>query len=88
MSTGVMIRIVGVMSSAVPTSMTSTIRMKVSSILLPMNGSTIWASCPGISAAVISQADTPAAETRNMMTAVVSEALRNNPNNWESLISR
>ena len=73
-NTGVMISTVGVKSSAVPTISTMIISAKVSSILLPISGCTRSASCCGMFAVVISHAETPAADTKNMMTAVVSAA--------------
>src|SRR5207244_13360877 len=66
-------RIVGVMSIAVPTAITSTMIAIISSVWLPMKG---WSSaiiCCGIWATVMSQDETSAAATRNMMTAVRSE---------------
>ena len=71
---GVRIRIVGVMSSAVPTITTRTMIANISSVLLPMKGfsrSTTWLA---ISDTVISQDDTSAAATRNITTLVVSAA--------------
>ena len=68
---------VGVMSSAVPTIMTSTMIATISRVWLPSNGcssATIW---PEMSATVISQADTSAAATRNITTAVVCAAETN-----------
>ena len=76
-STGVMIRIVGVMSIAVPTAMTSSMMAISSSVWLPMKGSSSEIICAGMSATVISQAETMAAATRNMITAVVLAALTN-----------
>ena len=76
-STGVRIRIVGVMSSAVPTITTRTCMAIMSSIGLSMNGFSSAVTCPGSSAIVMSQADTSAAATRNMTIAVVSAAVTN-----------
>ena len=65
------------MSSAVPTITTSTMMAAISRILLPMNGSSSAVTLPGRSATVMSQADTSAAATRNMTTAVVRAAVTN-----------
>ena len=74
-STGVMIRMVGVMSIAVPTAITSTMMAMSSSVGLSMKGCSIATISAGICATVISQAETMAAATRNMITAVVLAAL-------------
>ena len=69
-----MMRMVGVMSMAVPTAMTSSMMATSSRVGLSMKGWSrpiIWL---GMSATVMSQAETMAAATRNMMTAVVREA--------------
>src|SRR4051794_18331973 len=74
---GVRIRIVGVMSSAVPTITTTTMMANINNVLLPMKGfskSTTWAE---ISDTVISQDDTRAAATRNMTMLVVNAAETN-----------
>src|SRR5436305_13990052 len=74
---GVRMRIVGVMSSAVPTITTTTMMANINSVLLPMNGlsrSTTWVE---ISETVISQDDTSAAATRNMTMLVVTAAEAN-----------
>ena len=44
-----------------------------------MNGSSMETSCAGTLATVISQAETAAAATRNMTTAVVIAALTKTP---------
>src|SRR5712691_11646500 len=87
-STGVRMRIVGVMSIAVPTAITSTMIAIISSVWLPMKG---WSSaiiCWGIWATVMSQDETSAAATRNMMTAVIFAALTNTLKICDSFISR
>src|SRR3954453_7415427 len=84
---GVRIRIVGVMSSAVPTMTTMTMIANISSVWLPMNGlsrSTIWVE---ISDTVISQDDTSAAATRNMTMLVVNAAETNTSYNCENFSS-
>ena len=70
-STGVKIRIVGVMSIAVPTAITSTMMAISSSVWLPMNGCSSAIALLGMSATVISHADTIAPATRNITIAVV-----------------
>ncbi len=62
-STGVRISTVGVKSSAVPTMTISTIIISISSVLLPMKGSSIRVTSPGMSATVMSRALTMAAAT-------------------------
>src|SRR4030095_6044041 len=74
-STGVRIRMVGVMSIAVPTIITSTMIAISSSVWLPMKGCSSAIILLGRSATVISQAETIAAATRNMITAVVLAAV-------------
>src|ERR1700710_1697039 len=85
---GVRIRIVGVMSSAVPTMTTMIMIANIKSVLLPMKGfsrSTIWAE---ISDTVISQDDTSAAATRNITMLVVSAAETNTSYSCENFSSR
>src|SRR5207245_11303812 len=87
-STGVRIRMVGVMSIAVPTAITSTMIAIISSIGLPMKGwSSAIISC-GICATVMSQDETSAAATRNMMIEVILAALTNTPKICEGFSSR
>jgi hypothetical protein len=73
-STGVRIRMVGVMSMAVPTMTTSSMIMSIISIWLSMKGLSSLMTSPGMSAMAMSQAETSAAATRNMTTAVVCPA--------------
>ena len=87
-STGVMIRIVGVMSIAVPTAMTSSMIAISSSVGLSMKGCSRPTSSAGICATVISQAETIAAATRNMITAVVLAAATKTSYSWCSFSSR
>src|SRR3954452_15144921 len=71
---GARMRIVGVMSSAVPTITTTPMMANINSVLLPMKGfsrSTTWVA---ISETVINQDDTSAAATRNITMLVVSAA--------------
>ncbi len=68
---------VGVMSIAVPTTTTRNMIANMRMILLPMNGCSSSTILPGRSATVISHADTSAAATRNITTAVVLAALTN-----------
>ena len=85
---GVRIRIVGVMSSAVPTITTMNMIANISSVWLPMKGfrrSTIWVE---ISDTVISQDDTSAAATRNITMLVVSAAETNTPYSSDHFSSR
>src|SRR5436305_9048659 len=85
---GVRMRIVGVMSSAVPTMTTMTMIANIRRVLLPMKGlsrSTIWAE---ISDTVISQDDTSAAATRNITMLVVSAAETKTSYNCENFSSR
>ena len=62
---------VGVMSIAVPTTMVTTIIANTSSLGLSSSGSSRSTSSAGRLATVIIQAETMAAATRNMTTAVV-----------------
>src|SRR3954471_9779 len=71
---GVRIRMVGVMSSAVPTITTTTMIANISSVLLPMKGCSRLTICADISETVISQDDTSAAATRNITMLVVTAA--------------
>ncbi|MNI60443.1 hypothetical protein D3C73_1156590 [compost metagenome] len=87
-STGVRIKMVGVMSMAVPTTMTSTMMAAISRILLSMNGCSISTMLAGSSATVISQALTMAAAIRNMTIALVFAAPTNTAYNWLSFSSR
>src|SRR3954468_20830381 len=85
---GVRMRIVGVMSSAVPTMTTTIMITNINNVLLPMNGfsrSTTWVE---ISDTVISQDDTSAAATRNITMLVVSAAETNTSHNCENFSSR
>jgi len=79
---------VGVKSSAVPITTTSTIMMNMSSVLLSRNGSSSLTTSPGMLATVISHALTMAAATRNITTAVVLPAARMSPYNSRSFSSR
>src|SRR5205085_9386839 len=74
---GVRIRIVGVISSAVPTITTTTMIANINSVLLPMKGLSKSTTCAEISETVISQDDTNAAATRNMTMLVVTAAETN-----------
>ena len=70
---------VGVMSIAVPTTITSSMIITISSMGLPIKGSSSVTTLPGRSATVMSQADTSAAATRNITTPVVRAAETNTP---------
>src|SRR4051812_49240966 len=87
-STGVRIRMVGVMSIAVPTTITSTMMATISSVLLSITGRRSSTTLLGMSATVMSQAETIAAATRNMITAVVLAAATNTPYSCENFSSR
>ena len=79
---------VGVMSMAVPTAITSSMMAIMSSIGCSMSGRSSSISCLGMSATVISQALTMAAATRNMITAVVLAAFTNTAWSWRQCSSR
>ena len=79
---------VGVMSMAVPTSMVSTMIAISNSVGRSSSGCSSDTSCAGRLATVIIQADTIAAATRNMITAVVCAAARNRPKSCETFSSR
>lgn len=79
---------VGVMSIAVPTAITSSMIISSSSVGLSMNGCSSAISCVGRLATVISQAETIAAATRNMITEVVLAAETNTGTSCLSVISR
>ena len=66
---------VGVMSIAVPTTITSTMIAISSSVGLSMNGCSSPITLLGRSATVISHAETRAAATSSMITAVVFAAV-------------
>jgi len=68
---------VGVMSIAVPTTITSTMMAVISRILLPMKGSSRPTTLEGRSATVMSQALTMAAAIRNITMALVLAAPTN-----------
>ncbi len=85
---GARIRMVGVMSMAVPTAITSSMMAIINSVGWSMKGRSSSTSWRGISATVISQALTMAAATRNMITAVVLAALTNTAVNWRQCSSR
>src|SRR3954467_4246328 len=85
---GVRMRMVGVISSAVPTITTTIMIANIRSVLLPMKGfskSTTWVE---ISDTVISQDDTSAAATRNITMLVVSAAETNTSYSCENFSSR
>src|SRR5882724_3088701 len=85
---GVRMRIVGVISSAVPTITTTTMIANIRTVLLPMKGfsrSTTWFE---ISDTVISQDDTSAAATRNITMLVVTAAETKTSYNCENSSSR
>ncbi len=79
MSTGVRIRMVGVMSMAVPTTITSTMMASISRILLSITGWSSAMTLEGRSATVMSQALTMAAAMRNITTALVLAAPTKTP---------
>src|SRR5258708_36600837 len=85
---GVRIRIVGVMSSAVPTMTTMIMIANINRVLLPMKGCSRATICVEISETVISQDDTSAAATRNITMLVVSAAETKTSYSWESFSSR
>src|SRR5947207_15270724 len=87
-STGVRIRIVGVMSIAVPTIITSTMIITISMMGLPRNGSSMPTTLPGRSATVMSHAETMAAATRNITIAVVVAACLEMPYGGDNLTRR
>ena len=79
---------VGVMSMAVPTTITSSMMANIKSRGLSSSGCSSLMTSAGSCATVISQADTMAAATRNMITAVVLEAAKNKPYKSLNLSSR
>jgi hypothetical protein len=79
MSTGVRIRMVGVMSIAVPTTITSSMIAIISRIWLPMKGCSRPTTFEGRSATVMSHALTMAAAIRNITMALVLAALTKMP---------
>ena len=79
---------VGVMSMAVPTAITSSMMAIISRMGLSMKGFSSETSCLGMSATVMSHALTMAAATRNMITAVVLAALTNTAVSWRQCSSR
>ena len=87
-NTGVKIRMVGVMSIAVPTIMHSSMMAAINNVGLPNKGSSKLTTCAGKLATVINQADTIAAATKNMITDVVLAAMRNTSNNCDHVSSR
>src|SRR5437879_11212295 len=87
-STGVRIRMVGVMSIAVPTAITSTMIAIISSIWLPTKGPSSAIICQGIWATVTSQDETNAAATRNMMMDVILAEITNTTKPCEDFSSR
>src|SRR3954462_101746 len=85
---GVRIRIVGVMSSAVPTMTTMIMIANINSVLLPMKGFNRSTICAEISDTVISHDDTSAAATRNITMLVVSAAETKTSYSCENFSSR
>lgn len=78
-STGVITKIVGVKSIAVPMINISNINVNINKVWLYITGASSSVNCAGISAAAISHAETDAAATGNIITAVVLAALSINP---------
>ena len=79
---------VGVMSMAVPTAITSTMMAAISNILLSMKGCSSPTTLDGRSATVMSQALTMAAAIRNITMALVLAAATKMPYRSRQLISR
>ena len=73
-STGVSSKMVGVMSSAVPTTIVNSMIASINNLGLSNKGCSNSTTCAGKLATVISQADTMAAATRNITTAQVMDA--------------
>ena len=73
---------VGVMSMAVPTTITSTIMVAINSLGLSNSGSSKPTTMAGNWATVMSHDDTMAAATKNITTAVVWAADKNKPYKW------
>ena len=68
---------VGVMSMAVPTTITSTMIATSSRVGWAISGSSMATTLAGMSATVMSQAETMAAATRNITTAVILAEVTN-----------